>query len=847
MTRFPLIWVATAFIAGIISGNSFFFYPLLILSLLFLFFLAESFISFLRITFLQYIFLFLFFWGGFLTILWTQGHAPQNDIARWIGQKVIYTGIIDEAVAHYKDHTTLILKTERVETGGQSFPATGKIKLNINRALAFPLSYGDQIKVPLTLREPHGFQNLGAFDYGEYLYRHGFRATASLTHPENLMITGKNNGLTVLQKIYNWREEIREKTTRTLADEPLDIFLAIVIGESGYLTNEIRDYFMASGTTHILSISGSHLALVAFLVFQIIRFLLLRLPEPLLLNLSRFVLPSKLALLLSIPPVLIYGLLAGNQVATNRSMVMIVVFLVGQFLNREQSLFNPLALSALAILLWDPLQIYDISFQLSFGSVLSIALVLERLNRKSDSPSSHVPVFSKIPVSNKPRLFKIYQNVKNYLWVSLATSAGTAPLVAYHFNQFNWVGIVANSVIIPLAGFVVVPVALASSFLSLAFDSPFLYLGPLNRLLFTWFYKIVKWFSSFPYAEIHLASPPIIQMILFFTLILVFLYGRFSPKKRILGWVFTFLIPFWWFFGAQIHPHAGELQATILDVGQGDSAYIEFPDGKNMLIDGGGLYHEFDIGRLVVAPFLWNRGVHRLDYLVATHPQNDHIGGLIFILKKFSVGEVWTNGTTKETRIAATFEKVIQERNLTEKRVEAGDIITVGDSSVTVLNPHLKNPLISSVHAQENDDGIVIKIDYRQHTLLFTADIEKKAEERILLDRPGMKVTLLKVPHHGGKSSADPVFVQTISPEISVFSAGRHNAYHHPHPDTLALYQTIPTRIYRTDQEGALIFKTDGSRYQATTAASLLPKKVSSGKEMLKEELQNLSKLKSLF
>ncbi|MBI1820973.1 MAG: DNA internalization-related competence protein ComEC/Rec2 [Nitrospirae bacterium] len=847
MTRFPLLWVATAFIAGISSGDLFFFYPLLTASLLSLLFFLESFFSFLRITFPQYIVLFLFFWGGFLALQWTEGHTPKNDISRWIGQNVIYTGVIDETVAHYKDHTSLILKTMEVETDGQTIPAAGKIKLNINRAVSFSLSYGDRIKVPLILREPHGFQNPNSFDYGKYLTRHGFRAIASLTHPEDLSIVGKNSGLSILKKVYEWREEIRGKAMATLTGEPLAIFLAIVIGESGYLTNEIRDYFMASGTTHILSISGSHLALVAFLVFQIAKFLLLRLPEPLLLNLSRFILPSKLALAFSIPPVLLYGLLAGNQVATNRSMIMIVVFLIGQFLNREQSLFNPLALSALVILLWDPLQIYDISFQLSFGSVLSISLVLDRLNQKSALFFEKASVPLKTSRFNKLRRLKITQNTKNYLWISLGTSVGTAPLVAYHFNQFNWVGLLANSVIIPLVGFAVVPIALISSFLSLAFNASFLYFEPLNRLLFTWFYKIVKWFSAFPYAEIHLASPPLFQIILFFTLILILLYGRLPPKKKALGWTLAFLVPFWWHFGPRIHPHAGKIEVTILDVGQGDSSYIEFPDGKNMLIDGGGRYHEFDVGRLVVAPFLWNRGIRRLDYLVATHPQNDHIGGLIYILKKFEVGEVWTNGKTEKTQVSVHFEKMIQDRHLNEKVVDSDDHLKMGEIGIMVFNPHLKDPVRSSARAKENNDGIVIKIDYHRHALLFTADIEKEAEERILFEHPGLTATFLKVPHHGGKSSADPAFIRSLSPEISVFSAGRHNAYHHPNPDTIALYQTLHTRIYRTDQDGALIFKTDGNRYEAMTAVSLIPKRVPLGKEMLNDELQNLFNLKQRF
>jgi competence protein ComEC len=320
------------------------------------------------------------------------------------------------------------------------------------------------------------------------------------------------------------------------------------------------------------------------------------------------------------------------------------------------------------------------------------------------------------------------------------------------------------------------------------------------------------------------------------------LYFRVNVRVRAFALTLIFLLPLWWYFGPKIALHSKELRITILDVGQGDASFIEFPDGKNMLIDGGGLYHEFDAGRLAVAPFLWNRGVSHIDYLVATHPQADHIGGLIYILKKFSIGEVWTNGTVKETRISTDFENMIKKYGFIEKIVQEGDHFKEGESDLSVLNPHLKNRGGSSSNTQENNDGIVLKIDYGRRSALFTADIEKETEEAILDEHPAMKITLLKVPHHGGKGSALPAFVQTLSPEVSVFSAGVHNPYHHPHPDTLLLYQSLNTRIYRTDQDGGVIFKTDGERFREMTALSITPIKVSFGKKALKTEFDNLSK-----
>lgn len=353
------------------------------------------------------------------------------------------------------------------------------------------------------------------------------------------------------------------------------------------------------------------------------------------------------------------------------------------------------------------------------------------------------------------------------------------------------------------------------------------------------FYKIVRFFASFPYAEIHLASPSLVQILLFYLLILALLYLRLSPKQRSALIILIFLLPLWWFWTPRIRLPSGKLQATFLDVGQGDSSLIEFPDGETLLIDGGGRYHEVDAGRLVVAPFLWNKGIDRINYMVATHPQADHIGGLVYLLKKFSIGEVWTNGTTKESRIAREFDETVMMKKLNQKTVEKGYFLHNGDLHIQVLNPNLKNPVSSSTHARENNDGIVIKIDFGLKTLLFTADIEEEAEKRILAENPGMRATLLKVPHHGGRGSADPEFIQALSPEISVFSVGLHNPYHHPSLVTLLLYQKTPTIIHRTDQEGAFRFKTDGKEIEETTAQSLLPVKVRFGKEIWREERKN--------
>ena len=833
MTRMPLFWAAVSLSAGICSGNFFTYFPVVSLAGILLFFLSDFFFPFLPENRRHFTLLFSFFWAGFISLQWMVFHKSPDDLSRWVDRKITLTASVDEAPAHYPDHTVLILNAETVEESGVRYPASGKLRLSVSDRLDIPAAYGDRLKFPLTPRAPRGFVNFGGWDYRLYLERHHISATASLSRPDGVLVQPGTRGNSLLRKVYAWRQLILEKAVETLHDEPRAIFLAMVIGESGYLTGAVRDAFMASGTTHILSISGSHLALVFLLVFHINRFFLLRLPSRLLLRLGSLILPSNLSMILASPPVLLYGLLAGNQVATNRCMLMILFFLTARLLNREQPLYHSLAFSALFILLSDPLAVFDISFQLSFGSVLSIAVLLGRKEPPEDLTAAPTK-------KTQPSLpARLYGEIKSVLAVSLATMIGLSPVVAYYFNQFNWAGLIANMVIIPLAGFVLVPVALIASFLSLLTNSPHLLLGDINQFLFSAFYKITQGFASLPLAEIHLPSPSLPSVLIFLAISLYIFLFRPGKVPKIAMIILLLLISVLWFLPPLRTTHRGELQATFLDVGQGDSALIELPDGKTILVDGGMLRHEFDLGRSVVAPYLWNRGVRKIDVVVATHPQADHIGGLVYLLKTFPVGEVWTNGTAKESQIAESFNKTAKEKNILTRVVKAGDHFLWGGADIQVVNPYPDEIEKARSGARENNDGIVIQVRFIDQSVLLTADIENEAEKNVSRDYPRLKSTLLKVPHHGSKGSALPEFLDLVSPEIAVISVGSHNPYHHPNPETIALYQSKKITIYRTDRDGAIQYRTNGYSYDITTARSRLWEPVQFGPGMISKEWQN--------
>jgi len=255
------------------------------------------------------------------------------------------------------------------------------------------------------------------------------------------------------------------------------------------------------------------------------------------------------------------------------------------------------------------------------------------------------------------------------------------------------------------------------------------------------------------------------------------------------------------------------MEVTFLDVGKGDACLIRTPQGKHLLIDGGGTYNnEFDIGRYVVAPYLWTKGIKKLDLIVLSHPHPDHINGLLFILKTFPVAQIWKTKDRSDSPGYLAFEKIIREKKIAVQHMVKGDQTTFDSIHIEVLSPDGLPPLTASERSyrKENNRSLVLKLTCRQVSFLFTGDIEWKAERDLLPLGKGLASTVLKVPHHGSRCSSSALFLERVSPRIAIFSARNYGNHLFPHPETLSRYQKLPCQIYRTDRDGAITVTTDG-------------------------------------
>lgn len=747
--------------------------------------------------------------GGVLLWVAAGGGLPSGLAALEDQGPVTVTGTVVEPPRHSPDRSVLVLQVTRVGEGTGSRAVPGRLRLTWREPDRGFLP-GDAVGFTARVHPPSGTRNPGGFDYGAYLAEHGIEAVASVSGPGRVVLAAAPPGLstwTVWRVVERWRNRIREAALTSLSPPAQGIFLGIIIGEQGYLTDDVRDAFMATGTVHILSISGSHLGLVALLSFLFVKAGCRMLPVAWLLALSRFITPSRLATVATMVLVTFYTLLAGAEVATVRSLVMIAIVMLAVWLGRPHDLLRAVAFAALLLVAQNPRALYDISFQLSFVAVTAIALVIG-VRRGED--------IGGLPPRNRSVWDVAGERLRDYLWLTGGVTLATLPLVAYHFKQIAWMGLFANALVVPLAGFVLVPLGLGSAlWLLLA--------GGASLPAASWVQSVTDAMSDFvgrlamvPGAEWHVASPTIVAVAAFYLLLAGAAWPGAGPGalwRRRAGLVGVALVLAWWGWSPRDAPGPDAVRVTFLDVGQGDACLLELPDGQTVLIDAGARYDTLDMGRAVVGPYLWERGITRLDHVVATHPQLDHVGGLAWVIRSFAVGRYWSNGIAREEPFYRRLHESLQARGLVEERAEEGRaIIETGPCRLHVLNPPA-GPIRSlpsdgmqraSSGSTLNNLSVVTRLHCGAQTFLLTADAEAGALARLHRGGAGLRTTILKVPHHGAASSLYRPLIDETGAGAAVISAGRHNAYGHPAPDVVAAYREAGIHLLRTDLDGAV-------------------------------------------
>ncbi len=748
--RKPIAVITLAYSAGLLLGHGFLYFPYSLGVLLFCSVIALTIlIRLARLSFQRFLLTLIFCTIGIGCYVYSAVWLPPQHYTRVVSlDKAIHnvSGKIISPLDRDPDRTGFVIEVSDIDAR----TAMGRMRVSIREAVQ-SFGYGDVIRLSGKIYEPRGYNNPGGFDYPAYLARSGIYRTVSVKSGDRILVLAGGKG--IFRSIQDWRESIRQSFLHFTTGSASAILQAMVLGEEGSLTDDLREIFLAAGVTHIISISGSHLGMVAILCFGFVRLVMRLLPERTYHLITLYTEPRKIAALLTLPLLIFYTLLAGGQVATIRSLIMIAVALAALVLDRENALLYSLLCAALLILIAGPQALFDISFQLSFISVFSIA--------------SLVTFWAELGIKTPTFYSKLMSAAVLMIAVSLATTVTTGPVTAHYFNQISFAGIISNMLIVPFAGMVVVPLGLFSGILSLSLDH--LPLAWLNQAVADLFIRTVAFFSRLPLAQFHPASPGVLLLVCYGVIVIssaVLIRDRVLYHIKPLeyssrsskGWVSILALSgliIIAIVSARFFITKQNIEVSFPDVGQGDSELIELPSGANILIDGGGTHdNRFDIGRHVLAPYLWNRGIRRLDLVVLSHPQADHMNGLVYILKKFDVAEVWLNGQESDRWGYQRFMTAIAKRNITKKITSAHDpAVLLGGAEVRVLHPSA--PFRSQDrmgHAVENDRSLVVRIDYEGHMMLFMGDIGVKAEKELVNSGAIVKCDLIKVPHHGSKS-----------------------------------------------------------------------------------------------
>jgi competence protein ComEC len=764
---------------------------------------------------------------GYLLIHpWAASQLPLHHVSRFSGPvKWQVTGVIDATPTVGEHRQKFVLQAETLVDADRPMAVTGKIQVTAAGA-ASAMAAGDRVTLPSRLSPFRNFNNPGGFDYRRYMAFAGVRVRAFCSGDEVVVLTRSPRS--------GFRDRVDRSRDAVAAaidgqgDLPAQAVLkALVIGRREGITPELRDAFNRAGIGHLLAISGLHIGIVATVFFRAFGWLLTRIELLLWHAWTR-----KGAALLSLVAVMGYGLLAGMSPSTQRAVIMVAVFLFAFLVEREPDLFNTLGLAALLIVIVHPPALFAVSFQLSFAAVFWILFGLRRICAASGTPPA---------AGREARWRTVLRRAAVFFWVSLLAFLGSLPLVMVYFNQVSLVGLAANFLFVPLIGFGVVPLGVFGAGL-LAF-SPFLaeQVFRVALALLGWGLAGVEAIARWPWAAVKTVTPSSLEVICFYAALWGVLQClRPPPETFPEGSAPAIVAVRRNHFAAQLVlavallTAAGDigywvcqrfwrsdLRVTVLDVHQGSCVLVEFPGGQCMLIDGGGFQDNtrFDMGKRVVAPFLWRRKIRTLDTLVLSHPDSDHLNGLLYIARHFNIKRVWSNQEAGENNGYRVFREILARRAIPHPDFRTlARTCRIGGVEVEVLYPPLdfSEKRACDGWRNTNNNSLVLRLRLGAHAFLFPGDIMAAGEAELVRSARPMSGTAMTLvaPHHGSRTSSTPAFLNWSQPNTIVISSRGGVRGQQPHPSVLARYRALNAAVYTTYTHGAVTFETDGRGFR---------------------------------
>jgi competence protein ComEC len=709
-------------------------------------------------------------------------------------------------VAHYNDHgwatvegivqsypdtrdtwTNLRVSAESLEMEGARYPVHGTVLL---RAPRFPeRRYGDKLRASGFLETPPEFEG---FSYREYLARADIY---SLIYRPQIERTASGQGSLFWATLFAIKDRACDVIARLMPDPEASLMQGILLGIESGIPPDLYDDYNITGTSHIIVISGANITIVAALFS---------------LAFGR-ILGKRRAYWLTIAGIILYVLLVGADAAVVRAGLMGGLFVTALYLGRQSTAYVALCASAVALTLINPQALWDVGFQLSFAATLGIILFTPGIER----------IFERGLTRFVPKHQARYglRFLNEVLIVTLAAQILTLPLVVYHFGRLSLVAPLTNLLILPVQP----PIMTWGGAAVMVGLAPFL--EPIARILawvpwlcLAYTNTIVRWMADWPFASLQI-NPASAGRLMFYYVVLLggvwFLRQRRGYARRIwermtARWSTTVLIGvplagaiLVWLAVLQLPD--GKLHVSFLDVGQGDAILITAPDGQQILVDGGPSPTALASALGREMPF-WDRSI---DLLIMTHPDADHITGLVDVLDRYHVGGWLDNGRPDDDAIYAECQKKIKQEGVPYHTLHAGDRLEL-DRGLVLEVVHPPKDLMNGVEAASNNNSVVLRLVWKEASFLLTGDIEAEAEHLLVRSGQPLEADVLKVAHHGSGGSSTAEFLVAVNPQFAVISVGADNRFGHPNEAVLDRLGNVT--ILRTDEQGTIEFVTDGQR-----------------------------------
>ena len=890
-SHYPFLWLCVCFCVGILSANFFAFdwkislCFCLVFALLTIIFINRKFAAI-------YLFVAFGFLGAFVFQIENE-NILANRLRKIYDEKVIESGepVEIEGVLQGRPELSVNgfffkLKAEKIIYKGLIRDASGVAKFfapiedeRIAEEYAqLNLQYGSRIRIACNLRREESYLNPGVISRRKILDDQGIDATAAVKSPLLIEKISDEEVFSPLALVYGQRQNLILEFRNKFSVSTAGILIASLLGNKNFLDKPTAELFREGGTFHVLVISGLHITFIGGLTLLFLRFFTNK-------RLWQFLLACAFLWL--------YALAVGAEVPVIRAVVMFTILLFSQVIYRSGTLLNSLGGCALVLLVWRPNDLFNPSFQLTFASVAAIVAaafpLIENLRKIGGwSPSAETPFPPRVPIWLKKfceslywsdasweiqgkkqiwsaKLFKSpnlkllearnLQGITQYLFegivISLIVQIWLLPFLIIYFHRVSAASVLLNlwvGFFIALESFAAVfAVFLAQISNILAF--PFVKLTEILNWILLLLPKIFvknEW-ASFR-VPVYSGQIKAVYLIYFApVLILTIALNIWKPfsvsskfkvqGSRFLLGISTFLL---FIFPAIIifHPFSapvtdGKLHVDFLDVGQGDSALVTFPNGETLLIDGGGkrnfgaAYLEKEetepelfepdaqsVGESVVSAFLWEKGYSQIDYILATHADADHIQGLVDVAKNFRVRAAFFGRTPLNNESYLELHEVLQKRKIEIVKLKRGDVLDFDKVKIEILFPDADNSMQA---VSDNNHSLVLRIIFGNKRFLFTGDIEKETESKLVENPLFLQADIIKVAHHGSKTSSSQNFINAAKADYAVIPVGRQSPFGHPHSEVVERWKNSGAKILKTGERGTVSVSTDGNNLEIQT------------------------------